>query len=247
MLRPGDPDNYFDSSTWYPALFGQRWLAGACWWRIGTSSTRRRREIRVVAWRSGSLARRRRKPSARARLGELGVDEPLLVLNDEGHHAYRPAPVREGEALTAEERRAQEATVWVSARPHQRSLRWQAFSVDPVGHAVLPARQRVPGRIAFPWIVSDFRAGGCHRKRHHEDSAAAGGGQHGPPGAPVPKLWQHVTANLASGERLPGGKPKPEVVFRKAEAALLTLAGQWAGRLKQIEEAAPGRTGRRWC
>lgn len=63
-------------------------------------------------------------------------------------------------------------------------------------------------------------------------------------GRPEPqffKLWQHVTANLTSGERLPGGKPKPEVVYRKAEAALLTLAGQWKQRFNQVIAAAPGQ------
>jgi type III restriction enzyme len=62
-------------------------------------------------------------------------------------------------------------------------------------------------------------------------------------GRPDPKyfkLWEHVMDGLRAGERLTGGKPKPEVVYRKAQDALLTLAGQWKGRLAQIEAASPG-------
>jgi type III restriction enzyme len=45
---------------------------------------------------------------------------------------------------------------------------------------------------------------------------------------------------LQPGERFPGraGKPKPEVVYREAEPALLTLAGQWVERFKYIQEAS---------
>jgi type III restriction enzyme len=35
---------------------------------------------------------------ARNRLGELFERGPVMVLNDEGHHAYRPAPISEKEA-----------------------------------------------------------------------------------------------------------------------------------------------------
>ncbi|MEX0907520.1 MAG: hypothetical protein WD054_04240, partial [Gemmatimonadota bacterium] len=42
-------------------------------------------------------------------------------------------------------------------------------------------------------------------------------------------------------ERLPGGKPKPDVVWREAEDALATLAGQWKHRFDQVQaSAAPG-------
>ena len=39
---------------------------------------------------------------------------------------------------------------------------------------------------------------------------------------------------------MPGGKPKPEAVYREAEDALLTLAGEWKERLEQLQAAAPG-------
>ena len=54
---------------------------------------------------------------ARRFLGELHDRAPLMVLNDEGHHAYRPAPL--ADKLTGDEAKTVKsdreiATVWVS-------------------------------------------------------------------------------------------------------------------------------------
>ena len=53
--------------------------------------------ITVGGVQVGRLGEETPEAFARARLGGLWDDEPLMVLNDEGHHAYRPAPVREAE------------------------------------------------------------------------------------------------------------------------------------------------------
>ena len=55
------------------------------------------------------------------------------------------------------------------------------------------------------------------------------------------RLWDHMTANLQTGDRLPGGKPKPEAAYREAESALLTLAGEWKERFDQLQAATPGQ------
>ena len=46
---------------------------------------------------------------------------------------------------------------------------------------------------------------------------------------------------LEPGDRLPGGKPKPEAAWREAETALLTLAGEWKERFDQVQASAPGQ------
>lgn len=52
---------------------------------------------------------------ARRVLGDLYDRAPVMVLNDEAHHAYRPAPIEGETRLTAEEKaEREEATVWVS-------------------------------------------------------------------------------------------------------------------------------------
>ena len=45
-------------------------------------------------------------------LGELHERAPIMVLNDEGHHAYRPAPTDEKLSADAKRER-QDATVWI--------------------------------------------------------------------------------------------------------------------------------------
>jgi type III restriction enzyme len=63
-------------------------------------------------------------------------------------------------------------------------------------------------------------------------------------GRPDPKyfkLWEHITRDLKAGEKLTGGKPKPAVIYRKAEDALLTLAGEWKQKLEQVTSSAPGQ------
>jgi type III restriction enzyme len=63
-------------------------------------------------------------------------------------------------------------------------------------------------------------------------------------GRPDPKyfrLWHNITGPLKKSEKLPSGKPKPEVVYREAEGALTQIAGQWVERFKYMEEAKPNQ------
>jgi hypothetical protein len=69
-----------------------------------------------------------------------------------------------------------------------------------------------------------------------------------PPRLPGPRAARRLTVHpgsrnerLQPGERLPGGKPKPEVVWREAEDALATLMGQWKERFEYLQESAPSQ------
>src|SRR5690606_38860496 len=95
-----------------------------------------------------------------------------------------------------------------------------------------------PEGTPFPWLVSDFGLVDAiesgivkiPRLPVAEDT-----------GRPVPRyfaLWQHITEDLQPGERLPGGEPRPEVGWRKAQDALLALASQWVGRFEQLQASA---------
>ena len=46
---------------------------------------------------------------------------------------------------------------------------------------------------------------------------------------------------MQPGERLPGGKPNPEVIWRDAQDALITLASQWKERFQYIQQASPDK------
>src|SRR5690606_35083767 len=97
-------------------------------------------------------------------LGEMFDRAPIMVLNDEGHHCWRPAPAEE--KLEAEERREleaekQEATVWIEGLDRINN----AFGSDKRGIALCVDLSATPFYIKgsghpegrpFPWLVSDF-------------------------------------------------------------------------------------------
>ena len=99
-----------------------------------------------------------------------------------------------------------------------------------------------PEGSPFPWLVSDFslvdaiESGIVKIPRLPVDDNT---------GKPEPRyfrLWKTIVDELQPGEKLPGkvGKPKPEVIWEKAESALQTLAGQYKERFGYIEESSEG-------
>ncbi len=242
VLRPGDSQNYFDKFDLVPTALRPDLAKGRVMvsnWHLFSPQAE---ELRVGGVTVGQLGPETPEAFARARLGDLWDDEPLLVLNDEGHHAYRPAPVQAGEALNADERaEREEATVWVSGLDKLHAACGVAFCVDLSATPFYLHGSGYPEGSPFPWIVSDFGLVDAIESGITKIPRLPAADNTGRPEPQFFKLWQHVTANLTSGERLPGGKPKPEVVYRKAEAALLTLAGQWKQRFDQVIAAAPGQ------
>ena len=106
-------------------------------------------------------------------LGELYERAPIMVLNDEAHHAYRPAPTDE-EKLSIDARKERtEATVWIQGLDMINRACSVQFCVDLSATPFYIQGSGHPEGTPFPWLVSDFGLGGCHRERHHEDSPIA--------------------------------------------------------------------------
>jgi len=179
---------------------------------------------------------------ARRVLGDLYERAPIMVFNDEAHHAYRPAAVGADEKLTAAEKEErEEATVWISGLDRINRSCGIRFCVDL---SATPFYLQGSGYLEgspFPWLVSDFglvdaiESGIVKIPRLPVSDTT---------GRPEPKyfaLWKHIGERLQPGERLPGGKPKPEIVWREAEDALATLAAQWKERFDYIQAASPGQ------
>ena len=167
VLRPAAPGNYYEGFDIVPSPLRPELAKGKVlvtnWHRLSPESE----VIRVGTVKVGRIGEETPEAFARGRLGDLWDDEPLLVLNDEGHHAYRPAPVAEAEQLTAQERAEREAaTVWVGrTRPDQRGL-WNRHLRRPVRHAVLHPRaavirkdRRFPGSSATSALSTQSSVG----------------------------------------------------------------------------------------
>ncbi|XAM00109.1 DEAD/DEAH box helicase family protein [Phycisphaeraceae bacterium D3-23] len=194
----------------------------------------------------------------KSRFPTLADRGPLLVLNDEGHHAWRGVEGKvDTSELDAEEKAAFETekneTVWVAGLDmiNQHTAGFDAkgnplpgiaFCVDLSATPFYIGGSGHPEGRPFPWLVSDFglidaiESGITKIPRLPVRDAT---------GRPEPKyyaLWKNICEDLKPAEKLAGraGKPKPEVIWRKAEGALLQLAGQWKASFKEIVSDAPG-------
>lgn len=184
---------------------------------------------------------------ARRVLGDLHGRGEIMVLNDEGHHAYRPAQ-SDMKGLSADARRDARsendaATVWVQGLDKIADACGIRFCADLSATPFYIAGSGHPEGRPFPWLVSDFslvdaiESGIVKIPRLPVDDTT---------GQPEPRyfrLWKTITDDLRPGERLPGRgrKPKPDAVWEKAESALLTLAGQYKERWEYIRDGSPGQ------
>ena len=242
VLRPGAPDNYYERFDLVPSPLRPELAKGKVlvtnWHVLSPESD----VITVGGVPVGKLGDETPEAFARGRLGDLWDDEPLMVLNDEGHHAYRPAPVGEKAKLSSEEKAdREEATVWVSGLDRINAACGVRFCVDLSATPFYLHGSGYPEGSPFPWIVSDFSLVDAIESGITKIPRLPVIDSTGRPDPVYFRLWEHVTRNLGPGDRLPGGKPKPEAAYREAEAALLTLAGQWKERFDQMRTSAPGQ------
>ena len=175
-------------------------------------------------------------------LKELGNKQNILAINDEAHHAYRPAPLPNEvrERLSKEEAVEREAaTVWVGGLDRIHAVRGINFCAD---FSATPFYLRGAGYdegTPFPWIVSDFglvdaiECGIVKIPRVPVDDNT---------GALIPKyfrLWEHINRQLPASERqTTRRRAKPESVLREAEGALAMLASEWKKTFEAFQEAS---------
>jgi len=185
----------------------------------------------------------------------LGKKENILVINDEAHHAYRPAPPAPEQpalfdAVTGEERRKLEeqtkaAKVWVAGLDRINAVRKINFCVDMSatpfyirgsGYPEGAPLGSTPDNMRQTWIVSDFglvdavESGIVKIPRVPVDDN----------GAPKPRyfrLWQWIMDQLPASERATAKRrAKPESVMRLADGALQTLASEWKKTFDAFEK-----------
>jgi len=245
VLRPDVADNYFEQFDIVPATLLPELKKGkvivANWHQLALESEHaemsggKKASFRVVNKGEES-------PEAFARrvLGDLYERAPIMVLNDEAHHAYRPAPVH-GRVSQEDQKERNEATIWVQGLDRINQACGIKFCMDMTATPFYLHGSGYVEGSPFPWIVSDFglvdaiESGITKIPRLPVSDTT---------GRPEPKyftLWRHIMEHLQPGEKLPGGKPKPEVVWREAEDALATLASQWKERFQYTQARAPGQ------
>lgn len=243
VLRPENDDNYYAAFDVVPFQLMPEIKKGKVmvenWHKFAPESPHSERGKSYVVVNKGEES-----PDAFARraLGDLYDRAPIMVLNDEAHHAYRPAPVDETSQLSAAEKaEREEATVWISGLDRINSACGIKFCVDLSATPFYLQGSGYDEGSPFPWVVSDFglvdaiESGIVKIPRLPVSDTT---------GRPEPKyfaLWKWINERLQPGERLPGGKPKPDVVWREAQDALITLASQWKERFEYIQQAAPGK------
>ena len=239
VLRPENAENYYDEFDLVPSRMRPLMQAGKVLitnWHLFLPESEH-----VAGGDSYQVVNKGpERPDAFSRrvLGDLYDRAPIMVFNDEGHHAWRPNFPDEQDKVQKGELEA--ATVWVEGLDKINQAVGVRFCVDL---SATPFYIQGSGYVEgspFSWLVSDFglvdaiESGIVKIPRLPVSDTT---------GRPEPKyfrLWQYINDHLQPGERLPGrsNKPKPEVVYREAEPALRTLAGQWVERFEYIQGAS---------
>ena len=189
---------------------------------------------------------------ARRLLGDLYGRGPILVLNDEAHHAWRPAPVDEAvrsrrrvetEQVVgeADDEEISEATVWVDGLDRLNNsvgiracvdLSATPFYLDGTGH--------IPGS-PFPWLVSDFGLIDAIESGITKIPRLPVADDSGRPDPRFFRLWEEIKSQCSPAE-MRRGKPTPEAVWVHGQGALVTLTSQWQERFKYYAEMQPGQS-----
>ena len=238
VLRPEDSDNYYDEFELIPTKLRPLLNSGKVlvtnWHQFSPESPHSEGGQTYTVVNKGDET-----PDAFAKrvLGELYDRAPIMVLNDEGHHAYRPAPI-EGKLSADVKKERQEATVWVSGLDTFNQACGVKFCVDLSATPFYIQGSGHPEGSPFPWLVSDFGLVDAIESGITKIPRLPVSDSTGRPEPKYFRLWKTITDDLLPAEKLPGGKPKPEVVYREAEDALNTLASQWEERFKYIQEAS---------
>ena len=241
VLRPEDSDNYYDEFELIPTKLRPLLNSGKVlitnWHQFSPESPRSEGGQTYAVVDKGDET-----PDAFAKrvLGELYDRAPIMVLNDEGHHAYRPAPIEE--KLSAEEKKErQEATVWVNGLDTFNQACGVKFCVDLSATPFYIQGSGHPEGSPFPWLVSDFGLVDAIESGITKIPRLPVSDTTGKPEPKFFRLWKTITDDLASTDTSPGRRrstPKPEAIYREAEAALITLASQWKERFEYIQEAS---------
>ena len=240
VLRPESSDNYYDAFELIPTKLRPLLNSGKVlvtnWHQFALESPQAEGGSTYSVVNKGEET-----PDAFAQrvLGELHERAPIMVLNDEGHHAYRPAPVEE-RLSAAEKNERQDATVWITGLDRMNAACGVRFCVDLSATPFYIHGSGHPEGTPFPWLVSDFGLVDAIESGITKIPRLPVSDTTGRPEPKYFRLWRAINDQILPADRLPGKakKPKPEAVYREAQDALNTLASQWVERFGYIQQAS---------
>jgi len=266
VLRPDNPNNYYVAFDLVPVNYRPLLQTGKVlvenWHRFAPESEHKEGDKSYVVVDKGPETP---ETLARRVLGDLFDRLPIMVLNDEGHHCWRPAPPTEQpddapptkgrrrkdaskEEEAALEEEEAEARVWLAG------LDWInncpgagkpgiAMCIDMSATPFYIKGSGYPEGQPFPWLVSDFglvdaiESGIVKIPRLPVKDDPDKKDEAGRPDPKYFRLWHHIVGDLQPSEKLTSGKPKAEVVGRKADDALKQIAGQWLESFNELRQA----------
>ena len=251
VLRPENPVNYFAEFDLVPAAmrpFLHRGKVLVTNWHLFAPESEH-----VEGGKSYTVVNKGpESPAAFARrvLGDLTDRAPILVMNDEGHHAWRPRPAENGATTTPAdpakevEAEIEEATVWINGLDTLNRAVGVRCCVDLSATPFYLGRDRLHRGRAVPLAGQRFRLGGRHRERHRQNPTPAGQRHHGSARAKVlPALAAYhrgfaagrtaawTGAQAQTGRGLSGGRAGPQ------------YPGKPVGRALRVHSASHRREG----
>jgi type III restriction enzyme len=247
VLDPRRSDNYYDAFDLVP---------------LGHRDSLARGRVLVANWhvllpkedpKRGIVQRGAESDTAFAKriLGrDLGGAGQLLVLNDEAHHAYRPAPPKSEEEkderlaqLSADEKReaeelAEEATVWVGGLDRIQKARGIRMVVDLSATPFYIKGSGHPEGTPLPWVVSDFGLVEAIESGITKVPRVPVVDDSGRPDPKYFQLWRTIMERLPAGDRQTAKRrASSAAVWREAEGALQMLASKWEATFEQFRSA----------
>ena len=265
VLKPDDPNNFYDDFGLVPPKYRDSLSSGKIhitnWHVFAAKSPNKEGD---TTYRVVDKGEESNDAFTKDRLGDLFQRLPILVLNDEGHHCWRPKV--NDEELTSEEKATlkdeqEEAKIWLDGldRINNAGVLGTNENGTPkpcimatVDLSATPYYIKGSGHIEgspYPWLVSDFGLvdaieSGITKVPRLPVLQEGGTNTTDDAGRADPKyfrLWEHINTAIKPDDRRANGRPKPEAVLREAEGALQLLTSQWIERFKLIEAANPNQ------
>ena len=245
VLDPKRSDNYYDSFDLVPRGYRDTLARGRfCitnWHAFGAKDDPRRSVVQRGRESDAAFAKR-------VLDRDLGNAQNILVLNDEAHHAYRPAPSQPDEHLALEEMSAderrevenqkEEATVWVGGLDRIGKARGIKRVLDVSATPFYIKGSGYPEGTPLPWIVSDFGLVDAIESGITKIPRVPVADDSGRPDPKYFHLWREIMNGLPMSERESvKRRAKPDSVWREAHGACAKLAAKWHATFEAFKKA----------